>query len=101
MLRKLILLYSNETMFKMWQMGYSLWNLCILWILFQMKNDWLCKCKHKIEEHYDDWAGNQCGICYSCASYEPMSNLEYLENKSCMDIDVMVGQVNQLSSQQK
>lgn len=80
-----------------------------------MKNDWLCKCKHLKSFHNlyfpaYQWNNGQvspavetaCSICCSfikCYAYYPISNLEYLEEKSCTEAkDVMAEPINQLSS---
>ena len=62
-----------------------------------MRNDWLCKCKHSLEDHtfrsreYDGTPSEFVSGCHhdkayfkdmcSCYWYRPMSNLEYLEQE--------------------
>jgi hypothetical protein len=63
-----------------------------------MKNDWLCKCNHSKEDHTTrNWENDGTiseavlgcqhdtayfiGMCL-CSWYRPISNLEYLEQKS-------------------
>lgn len=75
-----------------------------------MRNDWLCKhcsCKEKQHNKIGSWMGWDgltilfCDNCeeYDCCGYEPMDNLRYLENKSCMADDLTIKVSNPLNNQ--